>query len=138
MVSSIPTRGGPGEIITIGDPSPAAVIRSTSDEERLVNIGNKTLQTQLTRTSWSPGRISSMGDNSTQAAETRSSSGPARVVALSDKPPVQMAPDPVRSVTLEDKPPVLAAQATTSRHIPGPRPEEFQHSFKRRKLTSSE
>ena len=136
----MPTRDGPGGIITIGDPSPAAVIRSTSDQERVINNRNKTLRTQLTRTNSSLGRISSIGDNSTQAAETRSSPGQARVVTLGDKPPVLMARDPVRIVTLEDKPPppVLAAQATTTRPTPGPRPKEFQHSFKRRKLTSSE
>ena len=66
MVSSMPTRDGPGGIITIGDPSLATVIRSTSDQERVVNIRIKTLRTQLTRTNSSPGRISSIGDSSSR------------------------------------------------------------------------
>ena len=87
----MPTRDGPGGIITNGDPSPKAVIRSTSTQERVINIRNKTLRTQLTRTSSSMGRISSVGDNSTQAAETRSNPGPARVVTLCD--PAQDQPE---------------------------------------------
>ena len=98
----------PGGIITNEDPSLATKIRRTR-----TNIGK-----QLLRTSSSPGRISSMTDGATIAG-TRSS------------------PDLARGVTYGE-PPVLVPQATTTRPTPGPRPEEFENSVKRRKLTSSE
>ena len=97
----------PGGIITIDDPSPATKIRRTA-----TNIGK-----QLLRTSSSQGRKSSITDDST-IAETRSSPGPARGVTYGE-------------------PPVLVPQATTTRPTPGPRPEGFENSVKRRELTSS-